>query len=118
MGVARTALLIVMTASVSACVTPPRTLYSWGGYEQVIYLNHATPGASDPQTQVITLEKDYQDARASSQKLPPGWHAHLGYLYFQLGKTDQAQQEFVAEKTQFPESTVFMDRLLAKMKKP
>ena len=110
--------LAMLTASLAACVTAPKTTYSWGNYEQVIYTNHATPGASDPQSQATILEKDYQAARASNQKLPPGWHAHLGYLYYQLGKADQAQQEFVTEKTRFPESAVFMDRLLAKMKKP
>ena len=109
-------LVLVVAAAVSGCVTPPEPLYAWGGYEQVIYTNHATPGAGDPQTQIATLEQDYQKARALNQKLPPGWHAHLGYLYFQLGKADQARQEFVSEKAQFPESAVFMDRLLARLK--
>ena len=48
----------------------------------------------------------------------PGWHAHLGYLYYQIGKLDQAQQEFLTEKGEFPESGVFMDRMLAGLKKP
>jgi hypothetical protein len=108
----------VLAASVSACVTAPKTTYFWGSYEQVIYANHANPGASDPQSQLTILEKDYQTARATNQRLPPGWHAHLAYLYYQLGKADQAHQEFVTEKTQFPESALFIDRLLAKMKKP
>jgi hypothetical protein len=34
-----------------------------------------------------------------------------------LGKLDLAQQEFIKEKTQFPESTVFMDRMLANLTK-
>jgi len=114
----RLSVLAALAASVTACVTPPKTLYSWGNYEEVIYTNHASPGASDPRSQVTILEKDYQAARASNQRLPPGWHAHLGYLYYQLGKADQAQQEFVTEKTQFPESAVLMDRLLAKLAKP
>ena len=50
--------------------------------------------------------------------MPPGWHAHLGYLYFELGKSDQARQEFETEKANFPESAVFMDRLLANLNKP
>jgi hypothetical protein len=47
----------------------------------------------------------------------PGFHAHLGYLYFQTGKLDQARQEFETEKAEFPESAVFMDRLLSNLKK-
>ena len=113
----RLCLLSAIVATLSACVTPPKNLYAWGDYEQLIYTNHATPGAGDPQSQVATLEKDYQLARASNLRLPPGWHAHLGYLYFQLGKPDQAQQEFTTEKVQFPESAAFMDRLIARLKK-
>lgn len=50
--------------------------------------------------------------------MPPGWHAHLGYLYYQVGKSDQARQELMTEKAEFPESAVFVDRLLANVKKP
>ncbi len=110
--------LVCLAASLTACVTPPKTIYAWGDYEQLIYTAHATPGAGDPQTQVLALEKDYQAARAANKPLPPGWHAHLGYLYFQLGKSDQALQEFNSEKAQFPESAKLMDRLIAKVKKP
>ena len=41
----------------------------------------------------------------------------MGYLYFQIGKLDQARQEFETEKAEFPESAVFMDRLLANLRK-
>jgi len=114
----RFVVLLGMVACVSGCVTRPKPLYEWGSYEELIYTAHATPGAGDPQTQVATLEEEYQSARADNQALPPGWHAHLGYLYFQLGKSDQALQEFNTEKTQFPESARLMDRLIAKVKKP
>ena len=54
---------------------------------------------------------------AETKPVPPGWHAHLGYLYYHAGKLDQARQEFETEKATFPESTVFMNRLLAKLPK-
>jgi len=114
----RSGLLLAVAACLSGCVTPPKPIYAWGSYEQLIYSAHATPGAADAQTQVLSLEKDYEAARSANQPLPPGWHAHLGYLYFQLGKTDQALQEFNTEKVQFPESAVLMNRLIAKVKKP
>ena len=56
--------------------------------------------------------------RSSENKpVPPGFHAHLGYLYYQLGKADAARQELQTEKAEFPESAVFMDRLLANLEK-
>jgi hypothetical protein len=48
-----------------------------------------------PEKEVEILEADYQKARAADQRMPPGWHANLGNLYLQLGKTDQARQELL-----------------------
>jgi hypothetical protein len=95
----------------------PRALYYWGSYEPLIYTMYATPGKATPEDQVLKLEEDFQKAKAKNQPVPPGFHAHLGYLYFQLGKTDEARREFETEKANFPESSVFMDRLLAKLNK-
>ncbi|HKD53970.1 MAG TPA: DUF4810 domain-containing protein, partial [Steroidobacteraceae bacterium] len=71
-----------------------------------------------PQDEVNTLEKDYQQARATNTRMPPGWHAHLGYLYYELGQPEHARQELQTEEAEFPESQVFVDRLLTNLKKP
>ncbi len=97
------------------CATP--TLYSWGHYEELIYVSYTAPGKASPEMQVEKLEQDYQKARAEHKRVPPGFHAYLGYLYFQLGKVDQARQQFETEKAEFPESAVFMDRLLANLRR-
>jgi len=98
------------------CATQTR-LYSWGSYEALIYSAYSNPGNMPAERQVEALEQDFQHARAANQRLPPGWHAHLGYLYYELGKMDQARQELQTEKAEFPESTVFVDRLLANLAK-
>jgi hypothetical protein len=68
-----------------------------------------------PERQIELLEQDYQEARSQNKPVPPGFHAHLGYLYYQIGRTDEARREFETEKARFPESAVFMDRLLANL---
>ena len=101
------------------CATATQqNLYAWGSYEELIYASYVHPGAMPPERQVEALERDFQKARAANQRLPPGWHAHLGYLYYELGKLDQARQELQTEKAEFPESAVFADRLLANLAKP
>ncbi len=111
----RVAGLVAGLVLLAGCAAP--TLYSWGHYEELIYAFYAAPGKVSPEMQIEKLEEDYQKARAANQRVPPGFHAHLGYLYFQIGKMDQARQEFETEKVQFPESAVFMDRLLSNLKK-
>lgn len=111
----RVAWLPALLVVAAGCAQP--TLYSWGQYEELIYRSYAAPGAVAPEMQIERLEADYQRARAENKPVPPGFHAHLGFLYFQLGKLDQAKQELETEKAQFPESAVFIDRLLANLKK-
>jgi hypothetical protein len=105
----------VLLVLLTGCATP--TIYSWGQYENVIYAAYTTPDKMPVERQVELLEADYQKARSQNKPVPPGWHAHLGYLYYHLGKADQAKQEFETEKARFPESAVFMDRMLANLSK-
>lgn len=104
-------------AALAGCANQQPTLYTWGSYEDLIYVSYADPGKVSPEMQVEAMEKDYQGARAANKRMPPGWHAHLGYLYYQLGKIDQARQEWATEKAEFPESTVFVDRMMANLDK-
>ena len=111
----RAALAALLALLAAGCVTQPPSRYAWGSYEDLIYVTQAKPGVLPPEAQIEQLEKDRLAARATQQRLPPGWHAHLSYLYFQTGRADLAREELLAEKTEFPESATFVDRLLANL---
>jgi hypothetical protein len=102
------------TLALAGCVTQPAQ-YSWGNYEEVIYASYLSHSDVPAEKQIEVMEKDYQAARAADKRLPPGWHAHLAYLYYETGNLEQARQELRTEKAEFPESAVFMDRLLANL---
>src|SRR5262245_77597 len=107
-------LMALPAVLLTGCASPP--LYTWGHYEKLLYTSYAAPGKVPPEMQVEQLEQDYQKARATNKRMHPGFHAHLGYLYFELGKLDQAKGQFETEKAEFPESAVFMDRLIANLR--
>jgi len=107
-------LLLTLLLWLIGCAKQP-PLYAWGHYEELIYLSYARPDKADPLLQVEQMEQDYQKARAKNQPVPPGFHAYLGLLYFQLGKIEPARQAFLTEKSRFPEATVLMDRLLSRL---
>jgi len=94
----------------SACASAPGPLYSWGHYEDRIYtyLQGESPAA-----QIGVLQKDLLKIEKKGKKAPPGYYAHLGMLYEEVGDRGQAVSCFIVEKTLFPESAVFMDYLLA-----
>jgi hypothetical protein len=108
-------LLLALPLLITGCQSP--YVYRWGHYEDLVYVTYAKPGKLPPEAQVLKLEEDLQKAAAANKPVPPGFHAYLGYLDYQLGKPDLARQEFEKEKAQFPESTVFMDRMLSRLAK-
>ncbi|MBS0661917.1 MAG: DUF4810 domain-containing protein [Verrucomicrobia bacterium] len=96
----------------------PRTLFYWGRYEPLLYRGYAHPEKASVDEDVRLLEEDLAKAAATQQQAHPGLHAQLGYLYYVQGKVESARREFAAEKTLFPESAVFMDRLIGKLGPP
>ena len=117
-GALRALLAFAVLAWANGCVTAPPSRYAWGSYEELIYVAAAKPGTLPPEAQVEQMQKDRETARGANQKLPPGWHAQLSYLYYQIGRADLAREELLAEKSEFPESTVLVDRLLGNLGTP
>jgi len=105
----------LVAASLLAGCSSSHSLYYWGSYQGQVYNMYNELGEAPPERQVEMLEADMERARSKGRPLPPGYRAHLGYLYYQLGKYDLAKQSFEAEKAAFPESTVLMDRFIKKL---
>ena len=105
-------LLITALCALNACA---KSIYYWGRYEDLVYDTYANPGKADVGTQVAKLTEDIDRASAEGKPVPPGVHAHLGYLYYQQGNLGGAQQEFQTEKKLFPESAAFVDGMLQRM---
>ncbi len=112
----RRGLLALASATLLAgCVSQPQPLYHWSGYQEQVYEHFKHE--SDPQQQIAALEASLQLARAQDRTPAPGFHAHLGMLYAEIGKADQVRQQFETEKTLFPESAPYMDFLLRNFEK-
>lgn len=107
------AALLGMVAVLGGCANRPQPLYQWESYQSQVY-EYLKGSSSDAQKQIASLEQDFQKIQAQNRKPPPGFHAHLGLLYASIGKDDAAVQAFQTEKALFPESSAYMDMLLAK----
>ncbi len=110
--------LISIAASamfLTAC--QPQTAYRWGSYEAMVYKMYRSPKDATPEKQIEILQKEARLAESEHRELPPGFRAHLGFLFSQVGESDSARNQFEEEKIHFPESASFMDQLLGKIKK-
>jgi len=100
----------IVTFSLTGCAT---SIYGWEGYPDQIYAN--LRGDVSLESQLQALEKDLQKILSKNKKVPPGLYAHIGMLQAEVGNRDRARECFNEEKNLFPESAVFMDRLLSRL---
>ncbi len=96
----------------SACQTPTR--YNWGDYENSVYAVTSNAGEVDAQAEIASISGTIERAAESGKLIPPGMHAHLGLLYSLVGDTANAAAALTAEKVLYPESSVFIDGVLAR----
>ena len=89
------------------------THYDWGRYEDSVYAVTRRPDGFDLGAEIDAMEQQIQKASGKDRLIPPGVHAHVGYLHTVAGNADQARAHFETEKTIYPESAQFMDYLLS-----
>lgn len=110
-------LIILLIAVLGGGCATNSEKYYWGSYENLIYKMYIKPGSADPGLQIISLTRDIQKAQDSGQKVPPGVHAHLGFMYAIQGNVEQSQAAFLQEKLLFPESAIFIDGMMTRASK-
>ena len=108
--------LVLTWAAASGCAPANRSIHRWGIYETLIYEASVKPGTADPISAAQRLQADIERTQAGGQSVPPGVHAHLGYLYYNQGDLGAARVEFLTERELYPEATVFVDGILARMR--
>lgn len=104
---------LLLAPALSACSSQRPPLYYWKGYQNQAY--SALSQKADPAAGIAVLERGISQAQSKNRIPAPGYYAELGYLYAQIGRANQARDAFEKEKSLFPESTPYMDRLLRTM---
>ncbi|MCK6390071.1 MAG: DUF4810 domain-containing protein [Azonexus sp.] len=110
------AALALASSALSGCASRPQPLYHWGSFQAQQYAYFK--GQKGPEEGIQELLKIQEEAKAAGRPVPPGLKAHMGLLYGLTGRTDLLEQNLLAERQQFPESSVYVDFLLKKQSKP
>lgn len=96
--------------AVAACA--PTSRFEWGAYEPALYAYTQNPERRD--VYKTALEQAIERGRARDA-VAPGLLAELGHLRLEEGETAEAVKLFQEERTRFPESAQFMDRIIAQV---
>lgn len=106
--------LILFTGCNQNKVEPP--LYTWNNYVE----SSGKISTEDNQKEAIekhllVLEKIISDSSNEDKRVAPGIYAEYAQLLFETNKKEKAKKYFILEKMTYPESTVFIDRVMNKL---
>jgi hypothetical protein len=114
-GVTKLTLASIFVIFLQGCQTTSQ--YYWGSYENNLYLSFKQDGSISPEEQISKLNNDIDHALSKNLKVPPGLYLHLGYLYYQVGDFHASNESFLLEKSFFPDSSYFVDKLINQISK-
>ena len=101
----------------SGCGAQPKPLYTYGNYSESYYASKKDVSTNTALKLQKSIEYAIEHANESrSGRVAPGMYANLGYIYLKGGKTDKAIESFNKEKSIYPESAHFMNRMIKKIK--
>jgi hypothetical protein len=100
---------LILIGLLSGCVTNHQH-YGWGTYDPALYAYYKDPTKEAALAE--SLAAIISTADANHAPVPPGIYAEYGYLQLQEGKNLTAVDLFKQEKSHWPESKVFMDRMI------
>jgi hypothetical protein len=103
---------LILTSSLAlmaaGCATQQR--YNWGSYDPSLYSYYKNPARVGELSASLAAVIDA--AGANRATVPPGIYAEYGYLQLQQGKNLAAVDLFKQEQSHWPESKIFMDRMI------
>jgi hypothetical protein len=107
---ARTLLLTPVLLLLAAGCATQHQRYDWGNYDPSLYGYYKNPAKVGELSASLAAVIDA--ASTDHATVPPGIYAEYGYLQLQQGKNLAAVDLFKQEESHWPESKVFMDRMI------
>jgi hypothetical protein len=87
------------------------TTYRWGNYDEILYAHYKHP--QERQAYVAGLKAIILAAQQEGKTVPPGIYAEYGYALYEEGNAPEAIRYFERERDTWPESRVFMEKMIA-----
>lgn len=105
-------LITTTTLLLASCVAGPKPLYNWDRYENVSYSYLKTKNDKTTKALLEDYKKMMAKPNGSRKVVPPGVNADYGFMLIQLGKTEEGRTFLEKEIKLYPESKIFIDRIL------
>lgn len=107
--------LMIPVVLLASCATKP--LYSWGKYDVASYQYLKSNDEKSSEKLIKTYDKIIKKQKGSRNSVPPGIYADYGFILLQLGRVSEGNAMLEKEITLYPESKIFIDRIIKMQKK-
>jgi hypothetical protein len=107
--------LLILAVFFLASCKPTRPLFYWGNYSDAYYkyIKKADDKATERyKTSIVNI---IEKSKEWEIKVPPGIYAEYGYLFLQEGNKDEARKYFNLEMETYPESRIFMTKIMSNL---
>lgn len=104
----------ILVLMLTGCM--PKALYNWGNYDSRVYSYVKSPNEATLADLLAECERLMSDY-GSRNVPPPGLCADYGYLLIKSGKVAEGKEMLNKEISLYPESKVFVERILTRFAK-
>lgn len=94
-----------------------RPMYSWYGYDDAAYEYSRSHSPEQAEKLAQVYKKIIKSQKGSRGQIPPGMCAEYGYLLIKQGKREEGLALLNKEIELYPESQVFISRIIKQFKK-
>ncbi len=105
-------LIAALATLITSCTVQSPNLYTWGDYSNASYEFIKSRSEKDKEALIQVYDKMIKKQTGSRKTVPPGIYADYGYLLIQNGKTDQGKKMLEMEMELYPESKIFIQKIL------
>ncbi len=98
----------------SSCAT--NTLYSWNDYEDAAY-KYSKVESEEHKKKLLKQFDKMKKQTGSRKTVPPGYYAEYGFLLVKEGKTEEGLALLKKEIELYPESTIYISRIIKQLEK-
>ena len=110
----RLVILLCITGLITSCSNVSPGGYYWGNYSYTYHQLIKEPTSENRAKHQATLQDIIAESEKLNLRVPPGIHAELGNLLELDDQTESAIAQFSEEVRLYPESEVFIGRLLSR----
>jgi len=96
---------------------PTKPLYNWKGYDDAVYAYTKASDEKSVENLIKIYEKLIKKSGGSREVPPPGVCADYGYILIKKGESEKGKELLTKETVLYPESKVFVDRILKRFEK-